>query len=192
MKKSIITFRTSITSRRGQSLVEAIVALSILTVGFLGITTLLTKSFQINRINGDETTATYLASEGIEVTKNLIDHDVYEGIAAGPASGIGGWGKCFPSPFTIYYKIDYQTTDCSSLVYTLIPHLFPIYYDSLTGLYGDDSALGPQTIYSRAIAVTNNGNMIDVQSTVTWSPTPVSTQSVKVEDQFYNWHPLSN
>jgi hypothetical protein len=175
MKKYILTLRTSITSRRGQSLVEAIVALSILTVGFLGITTLLTKSFQINRITGDETTATYLASEGIEVTKNLIDHDVYEGIA----SGVAGWGTCFNFPATIYYKIDYQSTDCSS-------------FDPLTGLFGDDAALGPQTIYSREIAVTNNGNMIDVQSTVTWSPVPLTTQSVKLEDQFYNWHPLSN
>jgi Tfp pilus assembly protein PilV len=41
--------RFPIHSRRGQTLVEALVALSILTVGFVGVVVLLTKSFQLNR-----------------------------------------------------------------------------------------------------------------------------------------------
>ena len=60
-------------SRRGQTLVEALVALSILTTGFFGIVSLLTKSFQLNRTTMNDTQATYLAAEGIEIAKNLID-----------------------------------------------------------------------------------------------------------------------
>ena len=77
------------TSRRGQSIIEAMVAISILTTGFLGIFALLSKSFFLSRVVADETTATYLASEGMEITKNIIDHDVYTGLANPPANTMG-------------------------------------------------------------------------------------------------------
>ena len=53
------------------------VAITVLTVGFLGISSLLSQSLALNRVTTNEITATYLASEGIEIAKNLIDHDVY-------------------------------------------------------------------------------------------------------------------
>ena len=71
----------SLHSHRGQTLVEALVALSILTVGFVGIVTLLTKSFQLNRTTSNDTQATYLAAEGIEIAKTSINYDVYYGLS---------------------------------------------------------------------------------------------------------------
>ena len=87
-------------SRRGQTLVEALVALSILTVGFVGIIVLLTRSFQLNRTTANDTQATYLAAEGIEVAKNLIDHDVYEQLSGNSSYS---WGSCFPYSGSHYY-----------------------------------------------------------------------------------------
>lgn len=174
-------------SRRGQTLVEALIALSILTVGFIGIVFLLTKSFQLNRTVTDETQATYLAAEGIEVTKSLIDHDVYSGIAV----GANDFGKCFPlSGF--YYPIDYTTTDCSKLQFSSSQPPKPdteLYFSPTTHLFSAFDPLGGITTdFTRTIHVANNGTSLDVQSIVTWASGDLSN-TITLEDVFYDWQP---
>ena len=74
---------TFITSDKtsGQTLLEVMMALFVLTSGFLGILSLLAQSIFLSKTVGNETIATYLAAEGVEVAKNLLDHDVYAHIA---------------------------------------------------------------------------------------------------------------
>jgi hypothetical protein len=175
------------TSRSGQSLVEALVALSILTVGFLGIITLLNKSLQLSKTTSDDTQATYLAAEGIEVAKSLIDHDVYEGIFQGSDE----WGACFPLPGVHYYELDYATTNCASLISSANPMNSPLYFHPATDLFSYSSAGGTKSAFTRDIKITNNGEEIDVQSIVHWSD-GLASNDIVLEDQFYNWHPLSN
>jgi type II secretory pathway pseudopilin PulG len=67
--------------RSGQSLVEVLVAMSVLTIGFLGTIALLSRSFALNRLVSDRNVATYLAAESIEVAKNLIDANIVNGDA---------------------------------------------------------------------------------------------------------------
>ena len=173
----------SIHSRRGQTLVEALVALSILTVGFVGIVTLLSKSFQLNRTTSNDTQATYLASEGIEVAKNLIDHDVYEQLS--PDSNYS-WGSCFGlgSGQVGYYELEYDTTVCPSR--SLYPLSDPLYFSSSTNLFSYNTLGGARTNFVRNIEVTNSGEDIDVQSTVTWTDGGLSN-TITLEDLFYNW-----
>ena len=178
-------------NRLGQSIVEAIVAISILTTGFLGIMTLLTKSFQLNRAAADQTKATYLAAEGIEVAKSLIDHSTYVGIAS-PGHAVGGWGTCFPFTGSFYVKIDYQSTDCALLPLSATPMKNQIYFNPGTGLYSYNPVGAQSTIFFRDTLVTANGNEIDVKSTVSWNPSALSSQSVTLEDHFYDWNPASN
>jgi type II secretory pathway pseudopilin PulG len=178
--------RTLIHSRRGQTLVEALIALSILTVGFMGIIALLTKSFQLNRTTTDDTQATYLAAEGIEIAKNLIDHDVYEQAAG----NVGySWGSCFPTS-GYYYPIDYMTTNCAALnPPSGSPPNTPLYYNPTTFSYSTNAFGAKATDFVRNIKVTNvSGNEIDVQSTVIWTSGFLSN-SITLEDHFYNWHP---
>jgi hypothetical protein len=184
--KMPFTSRSS-TLRSGQSLVEAMVALSVLTVGFLGIITLLNKSLQLSKVTSDDTQATYLAAEGIEVAKSLIDHDVYQGIS----QGIDQWGKCFPLSGVHYYQLDYETTSCTSLVVSANPMNNPLYFHPSTDLFSYSSAGGTASNFTRNIKITNKGEEIDVQSIVTWSD-GLATNDVVLEDHFYNWHPLSN
>jgi len=180
-------------SRKGQSLVEALVALSILMIALLGIEALLTRSFLLDRVTTDQTKATYLASEGIEIAKSLIDHDVYEDIATG--GNAGGWGACFPvgvgSPGD-NYQFDYTQVNCPPLNNY---DGTPLEFDSTTGLYGYGSkglygaSLTP-TSFVREIHITEpSANEIDVQSIVTWSTGSVTNQSLTLEDHFYNWNP---
>jgi hypothetical protein len=184
-----------IRSRKGQSLVEALVALSILMVGLMGILTLLSRSFFIERTTSDETKATYLASEGIEIAKSFIDHDVYLGLATNNAAG--GWGTCFNftpgtpgAPTSFSYELDYTTVNCPAS-----PNFAgdPLMFDPATGLY---SYAGPyvgtpvKTTFVRTITIIKPSPYeIDVQSTVTWSSGSITNQSLTLEDHFYDWHP---
>jgi hypothetical protein len=176
----------------------------------LGIETLLTRSFLLDRVTTDQTKATYLASEGIEVMKSLLDHQVYDalanpgGIAGDPDTG--GWYQfCgLGSGQTAYYQIDYMTTSCPTLGQsgflgydqkTASYNATPLSFDA-TGLYcqpGEpDCQPGiPPTAFTRIVKVTEDstGNEIDVQSTVTWNTGSVTNQSLTLEDQFYNWNP---
>jgi Tfp pilus assembly protein PilV len=176
----------SIHSRRGQTLVEALVALSILTAGFVGIVTLLTKSFQLNRTTSNDTQATYLAAEGIEVAKNLIDHDVYTGLTVRS----NDWAQSFPES-GYYYDIDYETTSTvplTSLNFSLKqPESNPLYFNPTTHMFSYNSLGAQSTNFIRNVKVINNGEELDVQSTVTWTDGGQSN-TITLEDHFYNWN----
>jgi hypothetical protein len=181
-------------SRRGQTLVEALVALSILTMGFIGIVSLLTKSFQLNRTVSNDTEATYLAAEGIEVTKNLIDHDVYAGFSLGPGDDL--FGDCFGGLSGYFYPIDYETTKCTLNFSHGVPAgADQLYYNPTTHIYSFNPAGGVLSNFTRDIKITENFDPvssilveIDVQSIVTWTDGGLSN-TITLEDHFYNWHP---
>ncbi|MGC9599321.1 MAG: hypothetical protein ABSE18_02965 [Minisyncoccia bacterium] len=172
--------------RKGQSLLEAMIALGVLMTGFLGIMTLLSQSFFLSRTTSDRLTATYLASEGIELAKNLIDHDVYAG---------NGWGACFAIPVggSGDYEVDYATLtqgqSCPPAAYGG-RHLI---FDQTAHLYGynfsnaaDDLVVTGFTRDVRvAVPAASQGNEIVVTSIVGWP----NGQTIMLEDHFYNWRP---
>ena len=184
---------TFITSDKtsGQTLLVVMMALFVLTSGFLGILSLLAQSIFLSKTVGNETIATYLAAEGVEVAKNLLDHDVYAHIA-----GVGtGWGTCFGLSGGDY-ELDYTTTNCSNLAahrYSSDDHLV---FDATTNqylyAYNDVAGNGAPTPFTRLVRVrpdSVNPNEVYVTSIVSWSTGALTSQSVSVEDVFYNWHP---
>jgi len=54
-------------------MVELLISISIVVVSLLGIFTLVNRALSLNRVNAEQYIATYLASEGIEVSKNIFD-----------------------------------------------------------------------------------------------------------------------
>ena len=177
-------------SRAGQSLIEVMVAITVLTVSFLGISTLLAQSLVLNRVTANQLTATYLASEGIEIAKNLIDHDVYLSESGSPSAS---FGTCFTdqgNPENI--EIDYTTVNCSGLpVYNSSHYL---YYAPATGLYGYDQTNAQKTNFTREVSADTsydgNGHPdeITVSSTVNWVGLDGTPGSVNLEDHFYPWN----
>jgi Tfp pilus assembly protein PilV len=160
-------------SRKGQSLIEAMVALGVLTTGFLGIISILSKSFFYERTISDTMTATYLASEGIEVVKNIIDNATLNSKT---------WESCFSNGD---YEVDY-TSKCGNLkTYNTSDYLS---FDSNTGLYFYDSA-STKTNFLRDVKININGDEIIIDSTVNWNSGILTNQSITMEDHFYNWQP---
>ena len=58
---------------KGQMMVEAIIALSLINISLLGVFVLLSNSIGTNREVADKYVAINLASEGIEIVKNIVD-----------------------------------------------------------------------------------------------------------------------
>lgn len=177
-------------SRRGQTLVEALVALSILTTGFVGIVALLTKSFQLNRTTTDNTQATYLAAEGIEVAKNIIDYDGYYGLAQ--SAHTDDWGCSFglSAGQSVDYALAYDTTvtDCSA---PLPPLTTDQLYLAPSHLYTYNDFGAAATDFKRDVWITvpaGSPNELDVRSVVTWSSGSLSN-TITLEDHFYDWRP---
>lgn len=176
-------------TRRGQTLIEALLALSVVTISFMGITTLFARSFFYDRVTSDELTATYLASEGIELAKNFLDYGTYSATPYGGAD----WGGCF-EPSGGEYQIDYTMTTCAEITQNVVGSSWtPLDFSTSTGYQYET---GSPSNFSRVIEVsfptrdssgrTLNGNEAVVQSTVNWNTGPI-TQSVTVEDHFYDW-----
>ena len=172
------------TSRAGQSLIEVMVAITVLTVGFLGITSLLSQSLALNRVTTNEITGTYLASEGVELAKSLIDHDVYAQQIGGQGAG---WGSCFGNGGD--FELDYAIADCSALT-QFVGAGHPLYYHPDTYFYDyNENGGGTPTIFTRRIRVTpNGGSEITVIASVFWIGLDGTPANIDLEDHFYDWN----
>lgn len=155
--------------RGGQLLIEMLVALGILTVGFLGVTTLLSRALGLNRVVSDNYTATYLAEEGIEITKNILDSNAIKKV---------GWNEGFSNG---NFEADFQSLSLTPIV-TVVRN---IYFTN--NQYGYDQA-GARTPFQRTISVSMpNVNEVVVHSLVEWTSRGEANFSVDLEDHFFNW-----
>jgi hypothetical protein len=162
--------RSDLNKQRGQLLIEAMVAVSLMFIGLLGIFAVLSRSLGLSRVAADQFVAVNLASEGIELSKNFLDSNYIQGNAFNNPGFTGG-----------ETTVGYDSTsmgDCDG------PEL---YFDSDTGFYSCKVVAGVFSNYSRAIDIINEGNRVKVISTVTWTTRGGSRSKVSVEDHFYSW-----
>ena len=178
-------FKEKLRQESGQSIVEVIVGLSLIVVGLSAAVTLLSQAFFINKNLENQTIGTYLAAEGIEIAKNLIDHDVYANLAG---TRNPGWGNCFGGGVADV-ELDYLSTSCPLQPYNANDML---YYDPGTHMYSyTDNGNSVKTIFNREVRVKTLGNEIIVNSIVTWQQGGGS-YNVNLEDHFYNSNPIEN
>jgi hypothetical protein len=180
-------------NRSGQTLIEAMVALFVLTIGLLGVLSLITQSIVLSRTVSQETTATYLAAEGVELAKNIVDHDIYVNRENG---GAVGWAKGGEDPtFGIGGNFELDYTSCNNVQPGLncIPQAYradPLGFDPTTGLYSYTASI--KTPFVRQVKVLHwdpaSPNQMIVISSVLWKENGVS-EIVRMEDYFYNWQP---
>lgn len=165
-------------TERGQIMVEAIVALSIITIGIMGVFTLTSRSISLNRVTADRYVAVNLANEGIELVKNLIDRQI-------PTLN-DAWNDILGLVANHYeYEIDYND---ESLVVARYRFLF---FDSKgAGYYRykqrDVFPEDKETNFKRIITIKEKTNEhIEVVSMVTWESRGGS-YDFSVKDDFYN------
>lgn len=163
----------------GQTLVETIVALSVLVMGLMGLIALLSRSFAISNFVSENYIATYLASEGVEVVKSMIDHNFALGTSTPWNDGLVGNCPC---------EVEWNSTNLS-----FPPTGQNLLLDAATGLYSYQPG-GAQTKFIRTIDVVLDGgdpNHLKVNSVVKWRSSggitglPILSE-VNLENHFFN------
>ena len=155
---------------QGQALVESIVAMSVLTVGFLGLLALLARSLSAERVVADNYIATYLAAEGIEVTKNIIDANILQRLPWNAGMSDGD------------YEVDYASRSLMSYSARALS------FDPVARLYSYHGSV--PTPYVRKVSVALVGpDEMQINSKVMWTTRGGGSSEINLEDHFYNWRP---
>lgn len=160
--------RLTLNANKGQVMIEALVAITVVVIGLFAVFALLLRSLTLNRLSVDQFISANLAAEGIEVVKNLIDKNTIQnkpwnsGIEAG----------------------DYQASynDTSLTAFTDVP----LKFDKDTGYYNYVS--GENTHFVRKISVSlPASDEIKIISNVKWITTGGLELNATLEDHFFNW-----
>lgn len=155
-------------ANRGQMMVEAMIAITIAVVGLLGIFSLLSRSLSLNKVVSDQVVAANLASEGIELVKNLVDSNV---IQRNP------WNLGINSGI---YEIDFIDSSLSSNQNRYLN------FDSATGEYSYGA--GQATRFQRKITIEQpTADEIKTNSAVKWETRGGGNFEINLEDHFFNW-----
>lgn len=160
---------TKFQNAHGYILVEALVAITIVVVGLLGIFSLLSRSLSLNRVVADRFVAAYLAAEGIELVKNIIDNNILAGRPwnAGLSPG--------------EYEADFHDDALQSNQQRALK------FDSATGAYGYREPT--PSLIRRVIStvVSPDGNQITVGSRVNWTTRGGGKFNINLEEHLFNW-----
>lgn len=181
MKNKILhsTFYFLPSARAGQALIESIVAVSILTVGFLGIFSLLSQSLSLNKVVADNYTATYLAAEGLEIIKNLIDANTIRGQAWNCGLTDGSYELAWdsvPAPGA-----------CAGNALQVNQNRL-LSFNPSTNLYSYAGTV--TTPFRRKITLTRvSSEELKAAAEVSWTGRGAGNFSVNLEDHFYHWRP---
>ena len=171
----------------GQLMVEAIIAMSIITLSILGIFNLISRSVGQTRLVSDQIIAINLAAEGLETAKNILDGNVYH-------SPPRPWDEGFSDGV---YLIQYNDTliagrrlsgdflDCNTIARQ--PENF-LYFNPATGIYSYDRSLGSQpTPFKRVLCIDNvNQHRIQAVSKVVWATRQISRE-ITLSAEFLGW-----
>ncbi len=161
----------------GQMLIELMVALGVLTIGFLGMVSLLSKAVALNRTISENYQATYLATEGVEIMKNLLDANLLQSQS---------WNSGFGTNKT--YEVDFDSSWASGKEPKEILNnsdLRKIKMDANGFFNYTDGSVTP---FTRKIEVELIGSYeIRVNSIVSWISRGGGNFETNIEDHFYNW-----
>lgn len=154
--------------QKGYLLIESVVAITLLIVGFLGMLALLSNSIALNRVVNDQFIGNYLTMEGVEIIKNFIDGNIIQGKP---------WNKNINNG-------DFEVSYISS---QLEPYQKRrLLFDSTNNKYNYQT--GAQTAFTRVISIKFiNADEVKVNSIVKWSGRGGGKFEINLEDHFFNW-----
>lgn len=158
-------------NKSGQLLLEAMIAISVMVIGLLGIFSLMSQSLGLYRIVYEGYVAANLAAEGVEVVKNLIDTNVMTG-------GVP-WNRGLARDGNFGIQYNSAALDPTLANKNLL-------YDEVTGTY--NYTIGTATGFKRTVRITNiSSDQIQVNSIVEWKGRGGVDLDINLEDHFYNW-----
>ncbi|MEK7137976.1 MAG: hypothetical protein AAB787_00555 [Patescibacteria group bacterium] len=170
-------------------MVEAMVALGALTLGYLAVITLLNQSLGTSATVSDRNIATYLAAEGIEIVRNLSDANVRKGALFDDFSN--GNNLDFEVSWDDLLESDSPSLDVDNYNPGRRVLNFnerrPLKYDPSPNGKGYNYTIGQDTRFYRIIYTTVQPSYIRVNSVVYWAGKNNFKDNVLLSDFFFNW-----
>lgn len=169
MKKSTL-------KKEGFTLIETLVAITVLLLALGGPLTIAARSYFAARFSKDTVTATYLAQEGIELVRHIRSTNQLSGANwMTDLTNCMDGGTCYIGPYASNPKGLSCSGSCPTLLFN--PNSFKYQYSN-----GDPSK------FTRTIAITEieSGTEVEVTSKVTWSNGRVNRQ-VELKENLLNW-----
>jgi type II secretory pathway pseudopilin PulG len=181
--------RFTIHDSRAFTLIETLVAISLLTISIVAPIALTTQSLESAYYARDQITAYYLAQEAIEALRSVRDAQILQITQTADASGLNIFGNIPLSdkPF----RIDARTTDSSTAITRCDQDpggvCIPLQTDGT--LYGYQS-FWTNTNFTRIVKANFIGNGQDevrVTVTVTWQTGAFQSRSFSISENLYRW-----
>lgn len=161
--------------KNGFSIVEVMVSITILTIGLLGVSSLVIQNIKVQRINKNDLVASMLAQEGLELVRNLRDKNWLDQSNPDWRAGINDDDDTFAIDYFLSsqdFNPDY-INDSETKLYLK------------DGFYAHDPT-GASTIFSRLISITDYADYMAASSTVRWTMAGKTSDYV-LETRFYDW-----
>lgn len=160
----------------GISILEVVVAILIITIGMVGVLSLVIQNIQAQYINKNILIASGLAQEGLELVRNVRDLNWLTPGNTWDQNIVG-----IPSDRT--YTIDYNG-NINAPVNSLDDNGAKLYIDS-NGFYTHTATALPTNFY-RLITVVDNTNYLDVKCTIRWQD-GTENHDYTAETYLYDW-----
>ncbi len=157
--------------KKSFSLIETIVAISILTIGILGISFLISSQIASVLFSENKLIAAYLAQEGIEIVRNIRDESWLNG---------KDWDSNINLDGATTTKLDYKSSEIPD---TSLSSCAPLKFDG-NDLYNCSS--GNDTPFTRKIFVSKSGDKMKIRVTVFWQERG-KVHQYSVTGELYNW-----
>jgi len=189
-RRAFLLSATSYGQQAGFTLIETLVAISLLTIAIVAPISLTEQSLQSALYARDQITAFHLAQEAIEAVRSIRDGQILQITQTANASGLNIFGP-IPlnnEPFTI----DARSTDSSQAITACDPDPYdgicpPLQTDGT--LYGYQSGWA-DTNFTRTVKaafVGSGQDEIRVTVTVTWQTGAYQIRSFSISENMYRW-----
>ncbi|MDP3965729.1 MAG: type II secretion system protein [bacterium] len=179
--ESIHDTRYTIHDTRAFTLIETMVAISLLTIAIVAPMSLTTQSLSSAYYARDQITAFHLAQEAIESVRHARDRNVLKnalGVTTDLLAGLPSSG----TPFTIDTTNNDLITTCSGTC--------PVLRKSTEGLYGYSAAWSP-TYFTRTVTATfvpgSGDDEITVLVRVDWQTGGFNSRNFTISDNLFRW-----
>lgn len=164
-----------ISNNSGISLIEVIVVIMIITMGMVGVLSLVIQNIEAQYINKNVLMAVGLAQEGLELARNARD---LNWLTPGNAwnQGIVGDGA---------YTMDYGGLASINMLVNSIDDAGARLYVDSDGFYTHTATALPTNFY-RLITVVDNTDYLDVKCIIRWKD-GAQNHNYTAETYLYNW-----
>lgn len=174
----MFTRNTHITdTERGFSMIEALVAITILSISIAGPMTLAHKGLSSAFLARDQITAFFLAQEAVEYIRNIRDENILT-----QQNWLSGLGPCVSADGSDACRIDVAVDSVEACSGGTCP---PLNYDSTDRLYTYDG--GSPSPYTRTVTIEEiSGDEVSIQVEISWN-TGVLQRSFSVRENLLDW-----